>query len=86
MHIILFSPKYFGTYDNLFLQQVCHVIEFEMGKSTGDRNIIILYDLQYIHKGESGLAYNVKTEFIGNMHGNSQNGAPAFIWTILLKR
>ena len=65
---------------------MCHVIEFEMGKSTSDRNIIIFYDVQYIHKGESGLAYNVKTETIGNMYGNNQSGAPAFIWTILLKR
>ena len=65
---------------------MCHVIEFEMGKSTSDRSIIVYYDVKYIHNGQSDLAYNVRTETIGNMFGNNQGGAPAFIWTILLKR
>ena len=57
-----------------------------MGKSTSDRSIIVYYDVEYIHNRQSDLAYSVTTETIGNIYGNHLGGAPAFIWTILLRR
>ena len=66
--------------------EVCHVIEFEMGKSTSDRSIIVYYDVKYIQNRQSDLAYSVTIETIGNIYGNNLGGAPAFIWTILLRR
>ena len=57
-----------------------------MGKSTSDRSIIVYYDVKYIHNHQSDLAFYVTTETIGNIYGNHLGGAPAFIWTILLRR
>ena len=57
-----------------------------MGKSTSDRSIIVFYDVEYIQNRQSDLAYSVTTETIGNIYGNHLGGAPAFIWTILLRR
>ena len=57
-----------------------------MGKSTSDRSLTLHYDVQYIHNRQSDLAYTVAAETIGNVGGAKTGGAPAFIWTILLKR
>ena len=57
-----------------------------MGKSTSDRSVIVYYDVEYIQNRQSDLAYSVTTETIGNIYGNHLGGAPAFIWTILLRR
>ena len=57
-----------------------------MGKSTSDRGIIVYYDVAFIQNRQNDLAYTVTTEQIGNIYGNNMAGAPAFIWTILLKR
>ena len=66
--------------------KVCHVIEFELGKSTSDRSIIVHFDVNYLHSHQSELPYSVKTETITNKYGDNLGGAPALIWTILLKR
>ena len=57
-----------------------------MGKSTSDRNINLHYDVKYIHNRQSDLAYSVDVETIGSVGGPKTGGAPAFIWTILLRR
>ena len=66
--------------------QVCHIIQFEIGKSTSDRSIILHHDVQYIHSRLNDLAYSVNIETIGNIYGNQSSGVPAFIWSILLRR
>ena len=57
-----------------------------MGKSTSERNIILRSDVKYIQNRQSDLAYSVNVETIGNVGGPKTGGAPAFIWTILLRR
>ena len=61
------------------------MVEFELGKSTSDRSIMVYFDVKYTHSHQSDLPYTVKTETIGT-YSTPEGGVPAFIWTILLKR